>query len=312
MENNKFTDLIEVGDLSAYQVDRIVGFAKEIKNAPSRYYGTLKGKNVALIFEKPSMRTRVSFEAGIHRLGGHVIYLASQDIMAGKRESIGDIGKVLSRYVDAIVVRTFSHKTITELARYSDAPVINGLSDMYHPCQALGDMLTLKEKKGQFKNIRLAFIGDGNNVCNSLLMVCSKLGIHMTVCTPKGLEPPKQVLAEARACAKKSGARVTVLNDVKKAARGQDVIYTDVWVSMGQEKDRAQKMQAFKGFQINEDIMKRARKGAIFMHCLPAHRGEEVSAEVLDGDQSVVIDQAENRLYAQQSVLLFLFGRQSF
>ncbi len=310
--SNNFEDLLEVSHISPYQIDRIITCAQDIKNAPARYFGLLAGKNIALIFEKPSHRTRVSFEAGITKLGGHVIYLSSQDIMFGKRESIKDIGKVLSRYVDAIVVRTFSHTSVVELAHHADVPVINGLSDLFHPCQALGDMLTIKEKKGKFKGVNLAFIGDGNNVCNSLLMACAKLGVNMTACTPKGCEPPKKVVALAKKFAQKSGAHIRVTNDVAKAAHGQDVLYTDVWVSMGQESERTKKLQSFKGFQINEKIMKRARADAIFMHCLPAHRGEEVSSGILDGKHSVVIDQAENRLYAQQAVLLFLFGKQSF
>lgn len=291
-------DLITIKDLTSSQIHEIFDLASELKLNRKKHELFLKNKTLGLIFEKPSNRTRVSFEVGMTELGGHTIYLGSEEIELGKREAIKDAARVLSRYLDAIAARTFSHKRILELAENSSVPVINGLTDLLHPCQALSDLFTIKEKKG-LKGTRLAFVGDGNNVLNSLLYGCKKIGLKMNVASPKGYEPNKNILEEA-------GGIVTLFNSAKEAVEGADIVYTDVWTSMGMEKEHKKRLKIFKGFQVNRELLSLAKKDAVIMHCLPAHRGEEITDEVLDGPNSIVIDQAENRLHVQKAILVKL------
>ena len=291
-------DLLTINDLSPAEINDILKLADELKEKRQGFGEPLKGKTLGLIFEKPSNRTRVSFEVGITELGGHAIYLGSYEIDLGKRESPKDVAKVLSRYLDGIIARTFSHKTVVEFARYSSIPVINGLTDYQHPCQALSDLFTIKEKKG-LSGITAAFIGDGNNVLNSLLYICHKMGIKINAACPKGYEPAKDVLKETAGSA-------AIFNSPLDAVKGADVIYTDVWTSMGQEKEYKKRLKAFEKYQVNSELLKFANKGAIVMHCLPAHRGQEITDDVLDGPQSAVLDQAENRLHVQKAILIKL------
>jgi len=291
-------DLLTINDLSVNEINEIFSMAAELKQKRNSFGEPLKGKTLGLIFEKPSNRTRVSFEVGITELGGHAIYLGSYEIDLGKRESPKDVARVLSRYLDGIIARTFSHKTVVELAKYSSIPVINGLTDLQHPCQALSDIFTIKEKKG-LNNITVAYVGDGNNVLNSLLYICQKMGVKVNAACPKGYEPAKEVLADA-------AGTVKVFNSPIEAVKASDVIYTDVWTSMGQEKEYRKRLKAFRKFQVNAELLKLAKKDAVAMHCLPAHRGQEISDEVMDSQASIVLDQAENRLHVQKAILIKL------
>ena len=266
----------------------------------------LKGKTLAMIFEKPSTRTRVSFEVGMWQLGGYALYLSAGDLQLGRGETIADTARVLSRYVNGIMARVFANQTILDLVKYSRVPVINGLSDFTHPCQGLADLFTIYEKKGHFGGLKLAYVGDGNNVAHSLLYGCSKVGMNITLACPKGYEPNSKVVLEAKAEGRRSGCRVNVTNDPREAVRGADVIYTDVWASMGKEKEREQRIKIFKPYQINGKLVKGAKKDYLFMHCLPAHRGEEVTDEVADSKNSVIFDQAENRLHTQKAVMALM------
>jgi ornithine carbamoyltransferase len=263
---------------------------------------------VDLVFQKPSNRTRVSFEVGVYELGGHCLYLGLDEINLGKRESTYDVAKTLSRYVHCIVARVFHHEDILELARQADVPVINALCDLYHPCQALADIQTIRERFGSFKGLTLAYVGDGNNVFHSLMIACSKVGVNVRFAGPKGYDPNPQIVRQAREAAKKNGCTIELGKDPKEAVKGAHVIYSDVWVSMGQEKETAKRTKQFKGYQINSDLVKSARADHIFMHCLPAHRGLEVTADIIDGKHSVIFDQAENRLHVQKAVLLKLLS----
>ena len=269
----------------------------------------LAGKTLGLIFQKPSMRTRVSFEIGMYQLGGTAIYLGTDDIQLGVREATKDIAAVVSRYLDGIVARTFGHEDVELLAKYATIPVINGLSDLHHPCQALSDLYTIWEKKGDLKGVRLAYVGDGNNVLHSLLLGAGLVGMHCSVATPRGYEPQGEVVEKAKKLGRSSGAEIQLSNDPVRVVQGADIVYADVWTSMGQEKEKAKRLEAFSFFQVSENLMKKANRGALFMHCLPAHRGEEVTAEVLDGPRSIVFDQAENRLHVQKAVLVRLLGK---
>jgi len=266
----------------------------------------LKGKTLAMIFEKPSTRTRVSFEVGMWQLGGYALYLSASDLQLGRGETIADTAQVLSRYVNGIMARVFAHQTILDLVKYSRVPVINGLSDFTHPCQGLADLFTIYEKKGRFEGLKLAYVGDGNNVAHSLLYGCSKVGMNITLACPKGYEPNSEVVVEAKAEGRRSGCKVIVTKDPKEAVRGADVIYTDVWASMGKEKEREQRIKTFKPYQINGKLVRGAKKDYLFMHCLPAHRGEEVTDEVADSKNSVIFDQAENRLHTQKAVMALM------
>ncbi len=269
----------------------------------------LAGKTLGLLFQKPSVRTRVSFEVGMAQLGGTSLYIGPVELEGGKREAPKDVARVLSRYLDGIVARTFRHSEVEEMARYSDIPVINGLSDASHPCQALADLLTVQEKVGHLKGTQIAYVGDGNNVCHSLMEGCALLGVHLAVAAPKGYQPDPAVTQWAGQQAKRSGAKIEIFTRPSPAVRGASIVYTDVWTSMGQEQEKARRQKAFRGFQVTSRMMKQAGRGALFMHCLPAHRGEEVSDEVMDSRQSIVYDQAENRLHVQKAILLMLLKR---
>lgn len=291
-------DLVTIKDLTAGDIEELFKLAAEFKSKRKTHEAPLKNKTLGLIFEKPSNRTRVSFEVGMLELGGNTIYLGTEEVKLGKREAVKDAARVLSRYLDAMVVRTFSHGRLTEMAENSTVPVINGLTDLLHPCQALSDLFTIKEKKG-LKNITVAFIGDANNVLNSLLYGCGKVGIKINVASPKGYDPKKDILKDA-------GAVTQLFNSARDAVKAADVIYTDVWTSMGQEREHRKRLKRFKAFQVNSELLSLAKKDVIVMHCLPAHRGEEITDEVLDGRHSIVIDQAENRLHVQKAILVKL------
>jgi ornithine carbamoyltransferase len=303
-------NLTSIQDLTPDEIRVLLdtaSFLKEtIKDNKTAHHSLLPGKTLAMIFEKPSLRTRVTFETGMTQLGGHAIYLAPADIQLGKRETVADVAKNLSRWCDVIMARVFSHKTITELAENATVPVINGLSDLEHPCQALADFQTIKERKGELKGLKLAFIGDGNNVANSLMLLAAKVGTHFSIGCPEGYEPDEEVVGWAKASAEESGSIIEVLGDPVEAVRNADVVYTDVWTSMGQEAQVELRKMAFEGYQVNQSLMSHAKPDAIVLHCLPAHRGEEITSEVLDGPQSAVLDEAENRLHAQKAVLSLL------
>jgi ornithine carbamoyltransferase len=300
------THLLSGADVSRAEVDALFRLAAEWKAAlkAGRRAAPLAGRTLALVFEKPSLRTRATFEVGMIQLGGGAVYLAAQDIGLGKRESVPDIARNLSRWVDAIAARTFAHATVEGLARHASAPVINGLSDHEHPCQALADFFTLWERGLDLSRLRLAWVGDGNNVCHSVLLVGALFGTDMAVACPPGYEPAPTVVEAAR----RRGGRISITHDLPEAVRGADVLYTDVWISMGQEAEREQRLEAFGRFQVNERVMEFANPGAVVMHCLPAHRGEEVTDAVLDGSRSIVLDESENRLHLQKAVLLTLLG----
>jgi len=268
----------------------------------------LKGKTIAMIFEKPSNRTRVSFEVGMWQLGGLAIDLDFKGLRFGIGESIPDIARTLSRYVNGIVIRTFNHQNVKELARNASVAVINGLTDLSHPCQALADLFTIWEKKGKLRGVKIAYVGDGNNVCHSLFNIASIMGMEMIAACPKGYQPDPNVMKVVNEDAKRSKAVVGVVNDPADAVVGADVIYTDVWTSMGQEKESAKRKNAFKDYQVNLNMVKKAKKDVIVMHCLPAHRGEEITSDVMDSKYSVVFDQAENRLHVQKAILALLLG----
>ena len=278
------------------------------KQKSGEVYQPLKGKTLGMIFEKSSTRTRVSFETGIYQLGGMGLFLSSNDIQMGRGEPIPDTAKVLSGYLDGIMIRTFSQKVVEELAENASIPVINGLTDMFHPCQVLADFQTIQEIKGNLKNVKLTYIGDGNNVAHSLMLGAATIGMDISIAAPVEYQPDYAVIQKAKAIAAKKGSKVEVTEDPVRAARNADAIYTDVWASMGQEEEQMIREKQFSKFQVNEELFSNAKSDAIFMHCLPAHRGEEVTAEVIDGKQSVVFQQAENRLHAQKALMVVLMG----
>ena len=303
-------DLLSLADLSADELWHILNVAQELKeewqgggNQP-----ILMGKTLGMIFQKPSLRTRVSFEIAMHHLGGKAMYLSPDEIQLGKRESVPDVARVLSRFVDCIMARVFAHKDVETLATHSRVPVINGLSDYTHPCQGLGDLLTILEKRGQLRGLRLAWSGDGNNVLTSLLFGATKLGMDVTVATPVGYEPAAEVVERAFHFAKESGCEIQIGHNPQAAVQDADVIYTDVWTSMGQEAEKEARRSVFPPFQVNAALLARAKPDAVVMHCLPAHRGEEITDEVADGQQSALWDQAENRMHAQKAVLAVLLA----
>ena len=302
-------DIISIQDLEPKVIADIIDLTDEIKSNRAKYADSLKGKSIGLIFQKPSNRTRVSFEIGMVQLGGHAIYLGPNEIAMGKRESTKDVAAVLSRYLSGIVARTYKHDDVLDLAKYATVPVINGLSDRAHPCQALGDIFTIKEKFGGFEGITLSYIGDGNNVLNSLMCAAAKVGLAMKVAAPKGYEPAKELVKIARSFASVSGAKLEFSNDPKWAAKDADIIYTDVWVSMGQEKESKKREWVFKKFQVNGALMKLAKRNCLVMHCLPAHRGHEITDSVIDSKNSIIYDQAENRMHVQKAILLMLLGK---
>jgi len=302
----KGKDLISITDLSPETVHQLIENAWELKNG--RHFDIPKGKALALVFEKPSLRTRVSFEMAMTGLGGRSLYLSPAEVGLGKRESTADVARVLSRYIDIIAARTFSHQTVTDLAAYCSVPVINALSDFEHPCQALADMLTILEKKGGLKGVRIAYIGDGNNVANSLVMVSAMLGVDIAIAAPQGYHLDDKVLSLAREYTRLSGSCIDILEDPHAAVKGADVIYTDTWTSMGQEQESEKRIRDFKDYQVNSSLLCSAPERVIVMHCLPAHRGEEITDDIIDGPHSVVFDQAENRLHAAKAVLVHLLG----
>lgn len=301
-------DFLSTKDLTSDEINQIFVLAEKVKKSPSDYKSVLAGKSIVLIFEKPSNRTRVSFEAGIWQLGGKSIYLSPSDISIGVREAVKDVANSLSRYVQAIVLRTFSHAVLEEMAQYASVPVINGLTDLLHPCQALSDIFTLREKFSSLKGKTLSFIGDGNNVCHSLLHDCAKTGININVATPKNFEPDKKIVEEAKSFALASGSKIQLFNSPFPAVKNADVIYTDVWASMGKEKEAQQRSRIFRDFQVNKKLVESAPANCLIMHCLPAHRGQEITDEVLDSKQAIVFDQAENRLHVQKAILIKLLG----
>lgn len=303
---SSLTQLLSLTDLSKSQLEKLLALASDIKQNPARYENALKGKSIALLFEKPSLRTRVSFDVGIYKLGGHSVYLDQQNGALGVRESVEDFGSNLACWCDAIVARVYSQQTLVKLAASSKKPVINALSDIYHPCQALADLLSLQEMYGDLSQVHLAFIGDGNNVCHSLLIGCAILGMQFTVVTPPGYGPDAHVVLKAQQLASESGAKLTFSHHVSSAA-GANAVYTDTWLSMGVKADPAQIERDFAPYQINTAVMQRLGVSH-FMHCLPAHRGHEVTSEVLDSEYSLVLRQAENRMHAQNAVLVSLFS----
>ena len=295
--------LLSVRDIKE-DVKYILDLASKIK-AGEMEEKPLEGKTLAMIFQKSSTRTRLSFDVGMYQLGGRAIFLSSNDLQMGRGEPILDTAKVLSRFVDGIMIRAIKHSDVEELAEHSDVPVISGLTDLEHPCQALADMLTIKEHLGDWKGKKICFVGDGNNVCNSLLLIAPLLKMDMSVACPKGYEPSQDILKTAEEYAAENGTEITVSDDIGIALENVDVVYTDVWVSMGDEAEAAQRKIDFAPFQVNSDLMSLANDGAIFMHCLPAIRGQEVTSEVIDGPQSVIYDEAENRMHAQKAVLYY-------
>jgi ornithine carbamoyltransferase len=298
------SDFLSIRDFSPEQIRHLLEVARTIKANPTGYSHALRGKTLALIFEKPSLRTRVTFDVGIQQLGGFSIYLSPAEINLGKRESVYDVAKNLERMVQGIMIRTFAHDIVERMAEYSAVPVINGLTDYSHPCQAMADYLTIFETKGQVKGKKVAYIGDGNNVAHSLMFAGAQLGADVWVATPHGYEPKADAITWANQRCTKTGGTCTVTNDPVAAAMGADVIYTDVWASMGQEAEAAERRRIFMPFQVNMRLFKLAKPDAIFMHCLPAHRGDEVTDDVIDCSRSVVFQEAENRLHAQKAIML--------
>ncbi|MDI1472326.1 MAG: ornithine carbamoyltransferase [Thermodesulfovibrio sp.] len=293
-------DYLRVSDLNKEEFTYLIKRAIDFKANRGFSKNSLPGKSIGMIFEKPSTRTRVSFEVAIYQLGGYPVYLSPRELQLSRGETIKDTAQVLSRYLDAVVIRTFSHKTIEEFAKWSTIPVINALTDEHHPCQALADMMTIIEKKRKLQGIKLTFVGDGNNVANSLIEASALVEIKINIATPEGCEPLMEIIEKA-----KTFTEVEIFHDPQEAVKDADVIYTDVWLSMGEEEN-IKKKEKFKGFQLNTELLKKAKSDAIVMHCLPAHRGEEITDEVLDSPQSVVLDQAENRLYTEKAILEFL------
>jgi ornithine carbamoyltransferase len=301
-------DLTAMSDLSPDAAQDLMKLAALVKARPADFRTALEGKQIVLFFEKPSFRTRLTFESGIYSLGGHAMFVDQLTSRIGEREPLSDMAHNLERWVDAMVLRTFAHATVTELARFASIPVINALSDYEHPCQALADFLTLQEHFGDLSKVHLAYVGDGNNVAHSLMMGAALFGCHIVVGTPKGFEPCTDVLDAALKIAEETGATIQVVNDPVAAVKGADAVYTDVWASMGQEAEIAERARVFAGFKVTSELFAIAAPGAVFMHCLPAHRGEEVEAAVIDSPASVVFDQAENRLHIQKAILLQLLG----
>jgi ornithine carbamoyltransferase len=299
---------ISIHDLSAAEVEEIFDLAARVKREPEGYRQALAGKTLAMIFEKSSTRTRVSFEVGMFQLGGHALFLSARDIQIGRGEPVSDTAQVLSRYVDLIMARTFAHRTVTDLAEHATVPVINGLTDDLHPCQAMADYFTLREVFGPLTGRRVAYVGDGNNMAHSLLFGAAKVGMDIAVASPPGYRVKEEYLERARRDAQAAGTRILLTEDPVEAVTGASAVETDVWASMGQEEESARRREAFRGYTVDGALMARALPEAVFLHCLPAHRGEEVAAEVADGPQSRIFDEAENRLHVQKAIMLRLLG----
>ena len=304
----KGKDLLSIGDLTLDEAWGIINRAIRMKKRKAMS-PILAGKTLALIFEKPSLRTKVSFDVAMYQLGGHSVYLSQAEVGLGSREPIADVARTLSRYVDIIAARTFAHASVESLAKYATVPVINALSDGEHPCQALADIMTIYEKKGKLEGLTVAYIGDGNNVSNSLMLACVLVGMNFRIASPKGYELHDKIVRLGLRSSKKVGAEIALLKEPRKAVKGADVVYTDVWTSMGQEAEAEKRRKAFAGYQVDAKLMKLAAKDAIFMHPLPAHHDEEVSPGIIDSKQSVVFDQAENRLHAQKAILAGILGK---
>jgi ornithine carbamoyltransferase len=301
----KGRDFISLHDFSQEEIKYILEVAKSLKddNKAGRPHPVLQGKTLGMIFTKSSTRTRVSFEVGMYQLGGHALFLSGRDIQLGRGETIADTARVLSRMVDGIMIRTYSHQEVLELAEFSTIPIINGLTDLLHPCQVLADLMTIEEHKGRLAGLKLAYIGDGNNMAHSLMFGGAKMGLQVVIASPPGYKPDDSIVALAQADAEENGGSVSVIDDPIEAAKGADVLYTDVWASMGQEAEIQERMVAFEGYQINSNVMSIADRSAIVLHCLPAHRGEEITDDVIEGVHSVVFDEAENRLHAQKAIM---------
>lgn len=303
--------LLKLNDYSKQEIVEILELAEQLKYETRHGipHDRLRGKTLGMIFQKSSTRTRVSFEVGMYQLGGHALFLSSKDIQMGRGEPIKDTARVLSRYVDGIMIRTYSQKEVEELAYYSSVPVINGLTDDEHPCQVLADLLTIKEFKRKFEGLKVAFIGDGNNMANSLMVGCLKLGMDIAIATPKGFEPQAHIIDEVREIEKESKGKLYLVNSPKEAAAGADVVITDVWVSMGQEEEVKRRKEAFEGFQINRELMSLTNKDSLVLHCLPAHRGEEITEEILEEHEKEIFEEAENRLHVQKAVMVKLMAK---
>jgi ornithine carbamoyltransferase len=299
-------DFLSIKDFTPLQIRHLLALARQIKATPAPYRETLKGKTLALIFEKPSLRTRVSFDVGIHQLGGFSLYLSPAEIHLGKRESVYDVAKNLERMVQGIMIRTFAHEIVEDMAAYAGIPIINGLTDYSHPCQAMADYLTIWEIKGRISKLKVAFIGDGNNVAHSLMFAGAQLGADIWIATPSGYEPKADAIIWSHERGQETGSSCTITNDPWQAVAAADVVYTDAWASMGQEMEAEKRRQIFRPFQINRKIFATAKSDAIFMHCLPAHRGEEVTDDVIDDPRSVVFQEAENRLHVQKAIMVEL------
>ncbi len=308
MKRAAFRHFLTMTDLTVEELRGLLKHAARCKRHRSLGQRALAGQTVALVFQKPSMRTRVASEVAVNELGGAATYLGQDDIQLGKREPIRDVARVLSRYVRGIILRTFAHRDVEEFAQYASRPVINGLSDLVHPCQALADLLTIEEACGRLKGVRLAYVGDGNNVLHSLMQGAAMLGMHAAIATPKAYRPNAALWAAAARQAKLHGGSLTWEEDPRRAVRGADILYTDVWVSMGQETEREPRLRAFKPYQVNAALLSEAARGCRVLHCLPAHRGEEITDEVMESQQSLVFDQAENRLHVHKALLLWLLG----
>jgi len=303
-------DFLTLDDLSKPELESVLHLAARFKDylkrgVPHRF---LAGRTLGMIFKKPSSRTRVSFEVGMFQLGGLALFLKDQDLGLGVRESVADVGRLFSRYLDGIVIRTFAHTEVEELARYASIPVINGLTDQHHPCQILADLLTIQEKFGRWEGIKVAWVGDGNNVAISWVQGAAKMGMHLALACPRGYWPPADLIRKAQEEAVANGGSVEILEDLLQAVKGADIIYTDVWVSMGQEAERRWRLEVFQPYQVNQALLEAAKPTTLVMHCLPAHRGEEITADVIDGPRSIVFDHAENRLHTQKAILQFLLG----
>ncbi|MFC4777794.1 ornithine carbamoyltransferase [Paenibacillus sp. GCM10023252] len=301
----KGRDFLMLQDYTPQEIRYLIDLAIDLKQKQKAgvEHHVLKGKTLGMIFEKSSTRTRVSFEVGMYQLGGQALFLSRNDLQIGRGETVWDTAQTLSRYLDGIMIRTFAHRNVIELARGATVPVINGLTDLSHPCQALADYQTILEHKGRLEGLKIAYVGDGNNMVHSLLMGAAKLGLHMSVATPEGYEPDADVIRQTQETAAGTGSRIHVCRDPREAVADADVVYTDVWASMGFEAEQKERELAFASYQVNDELMKGAKKDYLFMHCLPAHRGEEVSEGVIDGNHSIIFDQAENRLHAQKAIM---------
>ena len=302
----QFKNFLSLKEMEWYDLEALFKLTEKMKKNPPAFFNKLKGRSLALLFQKPSIRTRVSFQVGINELGGSAVYMDPQEMPLGERESIKDVARVLSRYCDLVVTRTYEHGDVEEFAKHATVPVINGLSDSYHPCQTLADLFTIREKFKSLEKINIAYIGDGNNVLNSLLYGVAKTGANLAIAAPRGYEPNEEILKEIKLIAKESGSKITLSNNPFTAIKNAHVVYTDVWVSMGQEKQREQRLRDFQPFQVNGAIIGKAPKDSMILHCLPAHRGEEITDEVIEHPRSAIFDQAENRLHTQKALMYLL------